>query len=60
MARTAGYTATVVARLLREEIFNQKGVIAPEQIAADAACMDFILKGLAARGVVYRESVETA
>jgi saccharopine dehydrogenase-like NADP-dependent oxidoreductase len=58
MARTTGYTATVVARLLAGGRFSQKGVIAPETIAADPSCMDFILKGLAERGVVYKESVE--
>lgn len=58
MARTTGYTATVVARLIHEGGFSQKGIIAPERIGSQVACMDFILKGLAARGVVYRESEE--
>jgi lysine 6-dehydrogenase len=58
MGRTTGYTATVVARLIKEKKFNEKGLIFPEQIAADPACMDFILKGLAERGVVYKETVE--
>lgn len=57
MARTTGYTATMVARLIRAGGFNQKGVIPPEYIGSDSACMDFILDGLADRGVVYRESV---
>ncbi|MGA6924480.1 MAG: saccharopine dehydrogenase C-terminal domain-containing protein [Desulfosarcina sp.] len=59
MARTTGYTATVAARLLRQGKFDQTGVIAPETIGADAACMDFMLNGLAERGVVYKEAVET-
>jgi saccharopine dehydrogenase-like NADP-dependent oxidoreductase len=58
MARTTGYTATTVCRLIRTGRFSQKGVIAPESIGRDEACMDFILNGLAERGVVYRESVE--
>jgi lysine 6-dehydrogenase len=58
MARTTGYTATVTARMLLEGLFAEKGVIAPETIGARADCMDFILKGLADRGVVYKESVE--
>jgi lysine 6-dehydrogenase len=58
MARTTGYTATTVARLIRSGRFKQKGVIAPEHIGREAACMDFILAGLAKRGVVYRESIE--
>ena len=59
MARTTGYTATVVARLIAKGHFNQKGIIAPERIGREAACMKFILEGLTVRGVVYRESVET-
>lgn len=58
MARATGYTATVVARLIGARRFSQKGVIAPEQIGSEPACMAFILEGLAERGVVYRETVE--
>lgn len=58
MARTTGYTATVVARLIGQGGFTQKGIVAPEHIGADATCMAAILEGLAARGVMYRESVE--
>ncbi len=58
MARTTGFTATVVTRLIRQGHFSQKGVIPPERIGREAACMEFILKGLAERGVVYRETVE--
>jgi saccharopine dehydrogenase-like NADP-dependent oxidoreductase len=58
MARTTGYTATVTARLIAQGRFTQTGIIAPERIGMDPACMTFILKGLAQRGVVYEESVE--
>ena len=58
MARTTGYTATAVTRLIKDGHFNRKGVIPPEYIGNEAGCMDFILKDLAKRGVVYRESVE--
>ncbi len=58
MARTTGYTATVVARLIGQGGFTQKGIVAPERIGADATCMATILEGLAARGVIYRESLE--
>jgi saccharopine dehydrogenase-like NADP-dependent oxidoreductase len=57
MGRTTGYTATMVARLIKEKRLSRKGVLFPEQIAADPDCMDFILKGLADRGVVYKETV---
>ena len=58
MARVTGYTATVTARLIAAGGFARKGIIAPERIGGEADAMDFILKGLAARGVDYRETVE--
>ena len=58
MARTTGYTATMATRLIMGKRFNPKGIIPPERIGREAACVDFILKGLARRGVKYRESVE--
>lgn len=58
MARTTGYTATMTARLIRDRQFNRKGVTPPERIGREAACVDFILKGLARRGVQYRETVK--
>ncbi|MFW6198555.1 MAG: saccharopine dehydrogenase family protein [Acidobacteriota bacterium] len=58
MARTTGYTATVVARLLAEGLVRERGVIAPEHIGRDEACVEYVLRGLAERGVLYEESVE--
>ena len=59
MARCTGYTATVTARMLDKGLFSQKGIIAPELIGKEAACMDFILSALAERKVDYRETVES-
>ncbi len=59
MARTTGYTATVAARMLVEGVFNERGVIVPEWIGKDQAWVDFMLGGLAERGILYRETVET-
>ena len=58
MARTTGYTATVTARLIAQGLFTQTGIVPPERIGMDPACMTFILNGLADRGVIYRESEE--
>ena len=33
-------------------------MLAPEHIGADARCVRFMLRGLAERGVVYRETME--
>jgi len=58
MARTTGYTATTAARMIARGLYRRKGISAPEHIGADTRCVKFILDGLAARGVVYRETVE--
>jgi saccharopine dehydrogenase-like NADP-dependent oxidoreductase len=58
MARTTGYTATTVVRMLAAGLWSERGVIAPERLGRQAACTDFILSGLRERGIVYRESTE--
>jgi saccharopine dehydrogenase-like NADP-dependent oxidoreductase len=57
MARTTGYTATVAVRMLAEGLFRQKGICPPEYIGRQPECVEFMLKGLAARGVVYNETL---
>ncbi len=58
MARTTGYTATMVARMLAKGMFDKPGVNAPEIIGKDAKCVEYVLSGLEERGVVYSKSVE--
>jgi len=58
MARTTGYTATMVARLLSKGLYNRKGVSAPEYLGKDAGIVKFLLEGLKDRGVVYNETLE--
>ena len=58
MARCTGYTATVALRMIADEVFTQKGVIVPEYFGAHPKCVDYLLKGLRERGVVYKEKVE--
>jgi len=57
MARTTGYTATVVARMLADGLFATPGIHPPEFIARIPNCVSYILSGLKDRGIVYRESV---
>jgi lysine 6-dehydrogenase len=57
MARTTGYTATVVARLLAAGEFNQKGIIAPELLGKDDQAFQFLLDGLAERGIIYQQTI---
>ena len=59
MARTTGYTATMVLRLLAKRLFEVKGICPPEYIGQKADCVDFILSGLKERGIVYHEVIET-
>ncbi|MCX6280883.1 MAG: hypothetical protein NTU51_02890 [Bacteroidetes bacterium] len=58
MARCTGYTATVALRMISDGVFTQKGVIVPEYFGSQPKCVDYLLKGLRERGVVYKEKVE--
>ena len=58
MARTTGYTATAVARLLAEGLYKRKGVSAPEYLGNDATVVNYLLDRLKERGVVYDEKHE--
>lgn len=58
MARTTGYTATMAARLLSEGLYSHKGVSAPEYLGKDERIVKYLLKGLAERGVVYKETIQ--
>jgi saccharopine dehydrogenase-like NADP-dependent oxidoreductase len=53
MARTTGYTCSVVARLLLEGEFSHKGICPPEYIGAAPGLFEKVLTGLRARGVKY-------
>jgi len=57
MARTTGYTATMVIRLLAAGLWKEKGVFSPEFLGRKEECVRFILKGLEERGIFYRETV---
>ena len=57
MARTTGYTATVVLRQMMAGKINTIGVHAPETLAFDGDLVVKILKGLEERGVVYIKTI---
>jgi len=57
MARTTGYTATMALRMVANGLYQRKGISAPEFIGEQAECVDFILKGLAERGIIYKETI---
>lgn len=58
MARTTGYTATMALRLISRGLYSEKGIIAPEFIGKDKKCVDFMLAGLAERGIHYKETID--
>ncbi|HOV11327.1 MAG TPA: saccharopine dehydrogenase C-terminal domain-containing protein [Bacteroidales bacterium] len=58
MARTTGYTATVALRMIAGGLYTQKGLSVPEYIGNYPECVDFMLNGLAERGVYYVETIE--
>ncbi len=57
MARTTGYSATMAVRMIAEGLYSHKGVSAPEFIGNHPKCVEFLLNGLADRGVVFKEKI---
>jgi saccharopine dehydrogenase-like NADP-dependent oxidoreductase len=58
MARTTGYTATAMVRLLAAGHYRAPGIAPPELVGRKPGCFRFLLDDLAERGVVLRESIE--
>ncbi len=56
MARTTGYTCTAFVRLVARGLFRRPGIHPPEIPGRDAACFDFVLGELAARGLEITRS----
>jgi saccharopine dehydrogenase-like NADP-dependent oxidoreductase len=56
MARTTGYTASIIARMIAAGLFDRPGLSAPEQLGERPDCVRFLLEGLSRRGIVVRES----
>lgn len=57
MARTTGYTATSVIRLLREGLFDKKGIISPEIIGQDEKSVQFVLEKLKEKNIDYKLNI---
>jgi saccharopine dehydrogenase-like NADP-dependent oxidoreductase len=58
MARTTGYTATAALRMISSGLYKRQGIIAPEFVGEQPECVDFLLKELTDRGVVYHQRIE--
>ncbi|MHA2175019.1 MAG: saccharopine dehydrogenase C-terminal domain-containing protein [Candidatus Hodarchaeales archaeon] len=58
MARTTGYTCSIVTRLVAKGVYNRKGISPPEYIGQNSACYSTLLKELEKRGVTITETIE--
>lgn len=58
MARTTGYTATAAVRLIASGLYSRQGIIPPEYVGEEPRCVEFMLKELAERGVIYKHKLE--
>ena len=58
MARTTGYTCTLVARQVLRGLFTQKGICPPEYVGRTPGCYKNLLAGYAARGIHLIETVD--
>lgn len=59
MARTTGYTATIVTRMVADGLFSRKGVSPPEFIGRTPGCWDALMAGYAERGITIDRRIET-
>ncbi len=55
MARTTGFTASLLARLVAKGIYENPGVNAPESVGQDPKSVEILLAGLRERGVHCRQ-----
>jgi saccharopine dehydrogenase-like NADP-dependent oxidoreductase len=57
MARTTGYTCSVVARQVASGLFRRPGVNPPEYVGREEGCYENLLEGLRERNVQWESSV---
>jgi lysine 6-dehydrogenase len=58
MARTTGFPAAIMARMLARNEVSLRGIIPPENIGAAEPLFERVMKELAQRNVRYQETVE--
>ncbi|MCR4409718.1 MAG: saccharopine dehydrogenase C-terminal domain-containing protein [Candidatus Saccharicenans sp.] len=58
MARTTGYTATMLARALARGLINKKGIIAPERLGFEPEVFLFVREGLEKKGIIIKETTQ--
>ena len=60
MARTTAFPATIMARMIESGLVSEPGVHPPELLAGNAEVVQTMLRELQARGITYRERVESS
>ncbi|MBN2093043.1 saccharopine dehydrogenase NADP-binding domain-containing protein [candidate division KSB1 bacterium] len=58
MARTTGYTCSVMARLVLDGTYHRTGVIPMEYVGQHQSSFQKMIQGLAERNIIYRETIE--
>lgn len=58
MARTTGYTATTVIRMISEGLFDRKGISPAEYIGRKPECTEYVLNKLKEKGIAYNLTIE--
>lgn len=58
MARTTGYTCTIVARQLMKGLFTRKGICPPEYVGEIPACYEDLLAEYGKRNIVLEKTAE--
>ncbi len=56
MARTTGYTCNAAMHLLMNDLFNDKGVFAPEVVGKNEECFNYVFQYLKDRNVIYKKN----
>ncbi len=57
MARTTGYTCSIVTRQVVSGLFTQKGICPPEYVGRTPGCWDHLLAGYAKRNIKLVETI---
>ena len=57
MDRTTSYTATVVLRMMKQRLFDQKGIIPPELIGKKPEYVKYVFDRLKDRGIICKETI---
>jgi saccharopine dehydrogenase-like NADP-dependent oxidoreductase len=57
MARTTGYTATAVVRLVLDKKYSRVGISPPEFVGEDESCLKSVVKYLEDRKVFYKKQI---